>query len=116
MKTLHKKWDDIRFIDLDEAFSLALTYKEFVKKNPVLKHFKQNRHRLKLMSYRTKRYKNHYEEMQENVGFFNESLKIYTEVCNFIYNGIKTYIDIYDVDDLKNYLVFDYLLIVRKKP
>ena len=45
VKTLHKKWDDIRFIDLDEAFSLALTYKEFVKKNPVLKHFKQNRHR-----------------------------------------------------------------------
>ena len=45
--------------------------------------------------------------MQENVDFLNESLKIYTEVRNFIYNGIKTYIDIYDVDDLKNDLVFD---------
>ena len=77
------------------------------KKNPVLEHFKQNRCCLRLMSYKAKRYKNHYELMQENVDFFNESLKIYTEVRNFIYNGIKTYIDIYDVDDLKNDLVFD---------
>ena len=107
VKTLHKKWDDIRFIDIDEAFSLALIYKEFVKRNPALEHFKQNRRCLRLMSYKAKRYKNHYELMQENVDFFNESLKIYTEVRNFIYNGIKTYIDIYDVDDLKNDLVFD---------
>ena len=53
------------------------------------------------MSYRAKRYKNHYELMQENVDFFKESLKIYTEVRNFIYNGI------YNVVDLKNDLVFD---------
>ena len=103
-----KKWDDIRFIDTDEAFSLALIYKEFVKKKKiVLEHFKQNRHHLRLMLYRAKRYKNHYELMQENVDFFKESLKIYTEVRNFIYNGIKTYIDIYNVVDLKNDLVFD---------
>ena len=108
MKTLHKKWDDIRFIDIDEAFSLALIYKECVqKKNPVLEHFKQNRCCLRLMSYKAKRYRNHYELMQESVDFFNESFKIYTEVRNFIYNGIKAYVDIYNVDDLKNDLVFD---------
>ena len=59
------------------------------------------------MLYRAKRYKNHYELMQENVDFFKESLKIYAEVRNFIYNDIKTYIDIYNVVDLKNDLVFD---------
>ena len=102
VKILYKKWDNIRFIDIEESFSLSLIYRKFVKRNVVLEHFEQNRHLLKLMSYRARKNKNHYELIHKNIDFFSESLKKYIDARNFIYNGIKAYIDIYNVNDFKN--------------
>ena len=82
-----------------------MIYRKFVKRNVVLEHFEQNRHLLKLMSYRARKNKNPYELTPKNIDFFSESLKKYIDSRNFIYNGIKAYIDIYNVNDFRNFMI-----------
>lgn len=69
VKIIYKKWDNIRFIDIEEAFSLSLIYKNFVKEDVVLEHFKQHRPLLKTISYKAKKEKNHYQLIYKNVNF-----------------------------------------------
>ena len=57
------------------------------------------------MSYRARKNKNHYELIPKNIDFFSESLKKYIDARNFIYNGIKAYIDIYNVNDFRNFMI-----------
>lgn len=58
VKILVKKWEDIRFINVEEALSLSSFYKNILQVDPLLQHFKNNRSMLKKMVYKAKKKKN----------------------------------------------------------
>lgn len=107
VKLLFKKWDTIRFIEIEEAFFLAMIYKDFIPRNIVLQHFEEHKFLLKTIPYKAKIEKNPHELIWRHIDFFSESIKKYMYARNFIYNGIASYIDIYNVNDFKNDLVID---------
>ena len=59
LDTLNRKWDNIRFIELEEAIHLANFLKTLVLKDVVLQYFKIHRTLLKRMIHRAWIEKNH---------------------------------------------------------
>lgn len=99
VKILVQKWDDIRFINLEEALSLSSFYKNILQVGPVLQHFKINRSMLKKSCIRQRKKK--HELIKLNSDFFFNSIEKYNRVRNFIFTCLVSNIDLYNVDSLK---------------
>ena len=107
LDTLNRKWDNIRFIELEEAIHLANFLKTIVPKDVVLQHFKIHRTLLKRMIHKARNEKNHKEVLFQNKFFFIEGIGKYIHARDFIFNAISSNIDLYKVNDFKDNLVTD---------
>ena len=67
--TLNRKWDNIRFIELEEAIHLANFLKTIVPKDVVFQHFKIYRTLLKKMIHKARIEKNYKEVLFQNKFF-----------------------------------------------
>ena len=107
LDTLNRKWDNIRFIEFEEAIHLANFLKTIVPKDVVLQHFKIHRTLLKRMIHKARNEKNHKEVLFQNKFFFIEGIGKYIHARDFIFNAISSNIDLYKVNDFKDNLVTD---------
>lgn len=108
LKILQRKWDNIRYIELEEALKLARHLKTFVPKCVVLEHFTIHRKLLKQMITEIKKSKTKTIEdiIFENKFFFVEGVGKYIHPRELIYNCISSNNDLYRVNDFKNDLAF----------
>ena len=67
---LRSKWDDIRFIDFDEALALAKYLKVFMPYSVLLEHYKMNQPLLKNMINKARIEKNALDVLLDNRLFF----------------------------------------------
>lgn len=75
VKLLFTKCGTIWFIEIEEAFFLAMIYKDFIPRNIVLQHFEEHKSLLKTIAYKAKIEKNHHELIWRHIDFFSESIK-----------------------------------------
>ena len=67
---LRSKWDDIGFIDFDEALALAKYLKVFMPYSVLLEHYKMNRPLLKKLINKARIEKNTLDVLSDNRLFF----------------------------------------------
>ena len=109
IEILHDKWDNVRFIDLDEALKMANFLKKSVSKSVLLEHFTSNCRLLKWIIRTVKKYKKGKTAKDiifDNEFFFLYGIKKYIHARKAIFKVISSNNDIYRVNDCKDNLMF----------
>lgn len=106
VNVLRSKWDDIRFIDFDEALALAKYLKVFMQYSVSLEHYKMNWSLFKKNDKKSTDKKNALDVLSDNTLFFLEGIGKHLHIRTFLYNIIASTKDIYNVNDFKDDLVF----------
>ena len=109
VETLRNKWDDIRFIDFEEALALAKDIKTLVPRSVLLDHYTKNRDNIKYMCKKAKILDELAIIVENQKHFFDGEAK-HLKIRNLIYNLIKNRGDVYMVDDFKD---DDEMLMIR---
>ena len=105
---LRCKWDDIRFISLEQALKIARDIKIMVPYCALLEHeikF-QNRKSIKKFINKARIEKNYFDAILDNRFFFLERIGRYLKVRTFVHSIIFNNTDAYNVNDFRNGLVF----------
>ena len=105
LDVLQQKWDEIRFINFEKALELIKKLKHLFQYSAVLKHYEQNRRKLKRIIAKARIENNHLELIIEHQSFFLEAIGKDAYIKNFIYGLVKTNSDICQVNQFKDYLM-----------
>ena len=106
IRILGNKWDNIKFIELEEALKFIPQLKNIISNSPLLEHFSINRKKLIQMIKIIKRKGEAEEVIMKNKDFFVDGNRKYTQTREVIFKIIVNNEDIDKVDDFKGELFF----------